>query len=76
RFEPGDLAAGFSDGLHTLSGAGGGSFLDLKSVRRDRAEPWLKTQYKLRRALGLNGSRRTGVDVYPALFSPPSASQS
>jgi len=45
-------------------------------VRRDLAEPWLKTQYKLRRALGLNGSRRTGVDVYPALFSPPSASQS
>lgn len=55
RFEPGDLLAGFAEGLHTLSGLGGITCLDVKSIRRSSAERRIKTKYKIRRLLGLNG---------------------
>jgi hypothetical protein len=57
RLEPDGLLDGFADGLHTLSGHGEVSFIDVKSVRRSSAEGWVRTQYKLRRLLGLNGPR-------------------
>lgn len=75
RFEAGDLSPGFHDGLHTLSGHGGVTCLDVKSVRRSPAEPWLKARFKLGRALGLYGSlggRAAGAGVHPRLFSPVS----
>jgi hypothetical protein len=74
RFEAADLMSGFSDGLHTLSGCGGVTCLDVKSIRHSSAEPWLKAGFKLRRALGLSGPRgrrATGAVVYPALFPTP-----
>ena len=72
RFEPGDLLAGFGDGFHTLSGHGDVTFIDVKSIRRSAAEPWLKAGFKARRLLGLNGPRgrrATGQAVHPKLFS-------
>ena len=57
RLEPGALLEGFGDGLHTLSGHGGVTFIDVKSIRHSSAEGWIRTQYKLRRLLGLNGPR-------------------
>ena len=74
RFEPGDLLAGFGDGLHTLSGHGDVTFIDVKGVRRSAAEPWLKAGFKARRLLGLNGPRgrrATGRAVHPQIFSTP-----
>lgn len=55
RFEPGDLLADHGDGLHTLSGNGAVSFIDVKGIRRSSAEGWVRTQYKLRRLFGMNG---------------------
>lgn len=72
RFEPGDLLSGFGDGLHTLSGHGDVTFIDVKSIRRSAAEPWLKAAFKVRRALGLNGPRgrrASGPAVYPHIFA-------
>jgi hypothetical protein len=71
RFEAGDLIEGFADGLHTLSGYGDVSFIDVKSIRSSPAERWLKTEFKARRLLGLNGPRgrrATGSAAYPRLF--------
>jgi hypothetical protein len=72
RFEPAGLLAGFGDGFHTLSGHGDVTFIDVKSIRRSAAEPWLKAGFKARRLLGLNGPRgrrATGPAVHPKLFS-------
>jgi hypothetical protein len=55
RFEPGDLLEGFGDGLHTLSGSGDVTCVDVKSIRHSPAEGWVKAQYKVRRLFGLNG---------------------
>lgn len=55
RLEPGALLKEFGDGLHTLSGHGGVTFIDVKGIRRSSAEGWVRTQYKLRRLFGLNG---------------------
>ncbi len=57
RFEACDLLGGYADGFHTLSGHGDVTFIDVKSIRRSAAEGWVKTQYKVRRLLGLNGPR-------------------
>lgn len=75
RFEADGLIEGFGDGLHTLSGHGDISFVDVKSIRRSSAEPWLKARFKARRLLGLNGPkgrRSTGAAIHPALFPTPS----
>jgi hypothetical protein len=72
RFEPGDLSPGFSDGLHTLSGLGGVTCIDVKAERRSAVEPWLKASFKLRRLLGVNGPRgrrATGAVAYPEMFT-------
>lgn len=53
RLEPAGLLSGHEDGLHTLSGLGGVTCLDVKAVVRSRAEPWLRRQAKLRRLMGL-----------------------
>lgn len=58
RIEPEDRLFGFSDGLHTLSGHGGITCIDVKSVRRSPQEGWVRAEYKVRRLLGLNGPRR------------------
>ncbi|RZJ00871.1 MAG: hypothetical protein EON90_05565 [Brevundimonas sp.] len=55
RFEPDGLLAGFDDGLHTLSGMGDLTFIDVKQINRSWAEGLIRTQYKLRRLFGLNG---------------------
>lgn len=57
RFEAGDLLAGYADGFHTLSGCGDATFIDVKRIQRSAAEGWVRTQYKVRRLLGLNGPR-------------------
>ena len=57
RFEAEDLREGYADGLHTLSGHGEATFIDVKGIRRSTAEGWVRTQYKVRRLLGLNGPR-------------------
>lgn len=63
RFDPGDLLAGYADGLHTLSGHGDITCIDVKRICRSPAERWVRTQYKVRRLLGLNGPRlRTSKD--------------
>lgn len=57
RFEPDGLLEGFEDGLHTLSGLGDVTFIDVKGIRRSSAEGWMRTLYKLRRLLKLNAPR-------------------
>lgn len=57
RLEPGDLLTGHGDGLHTLSGHGDVTFIDVKGIRRSPAEGWIRTLYKIRRFLGFNGPR-------------------
>ena len=57
RFDACQLLDGYSDGFHTLSGDGGATFLDVKGIQQSRAEGWVRTQYKVRRLLGLNGPR-------------------
>jgi len=61
RFEPGALLAGHADGLHTLSGLGGVTCLDVKGVRRSPAEGLVRAQYKFRRLLGLNRPGRAAA---------------
>lgn len=58
RFAPGDLLAGFGDGLHTLSGDDNLTFIDVKALRHSSAEGRIKALYKLRRLFGLNGPPR------------------
>jgi hypothetical protein len=58
RFEPGGLLEDHADGLHTLSGLGEVTCIDVKRVCRSRRERWVRTQYKIRRLLGLNGPRK------------------
>ncbi|CAN5352115.1 hypothetical protein BH10PSE2_BH10PSE2_28590 [soil metagenome] len=55
RLEPAGLLPGFEDGLHTLSGGPEVTCIDVKGIRRSRAEGTIRTQYKLRRLFGLNG---------------------
>lgn len=57
RLTPDGLLAGFEDGLHTLSGGPEVTFIDVKGLRRSPAEGAIKTLYKARRLLGLNGGR-------------------
>ncbi|MGV3580072.1 glucosamine inositolphosphorylceramide transferase family protein [Brevundimonas sp.] len=57
RFDAGDLLDGYADGFHTLSGHGDVTCIDVKGIRRSPAEGWVRTQYKVRRLLGLNGPR-------------------
>ena len=59
RLEPGELLAGFGDGLHTLSGHGDITFIDVKSIRRSFLQPFISLLFKLRRAAGLNKPRAT-----------------
>lgn len=68
RFEPNGLLEGFGDGLHTLSGLGDVAFIDVKGLRRSPAEGWMRTLYKLRRLLKLNGPRAgaSAQDLIPA----------
>lgn len=75
RFEPGHLLDGYEDGLHTLSGHGDVTFIDVKGIRQSSAEPWLKAGFKARRLLGLNGPRgrrATGAAVHPKIFETAS----
>ena len=58
RFTPDGLLTGYSDGLHTLSGDDRLTFIDVKGLRRSPAEGGVRTLYKMRRLLGLNGPRR------------------
>lgn len=69
RLEPGLLLKDFGDGLHTLSGHGEVTCIDVKGIRRSSAEGWVRTQYKLRRLLGLNGPRAG----HPVVSRPPQA---
>lgn len=55
RFEPDGVLDGYADGLHTLSGLGDVTFIDVKSLNRSSVEGLVRTQYKLRRLLGMNG---------------------
>lgn len=57
RFDADDLLDGYADGFHTLSGHSDTTFIDVKGIRRSPAEGWVRTQYKVRRLLGLNGPR-------------------
>lgn len=57
RFEPTGLLADHEDGLHTLSGTGDVSFVDVKRILSSSSEGWIKAQFKLRRLLGLNKPR-------------------
>ncbi|WGM31841.1 hypothetical protein [Brevundimonas sp. NIBR11] len=68
RFDASGLLEGYGDGLHTLSGYGDATFIDVKSIRRSAAEGWVRTQYKVRRLLGLNGprARRRSMSATPA----------
>ena len=58
RFEPAGLLPGHGDGLHTLSGHGGVTCIDVKGIRRSPSEGLIRTQYKVRRLLGLNGPKK------------------
>lgn len=49
RFEPQGYLDGYTDGLHTLSGNGDVTFIDLKRVTQSPAEGWIKAQSKVRR---------------------------
>lgn len=61
RFEPDGVLDGYPDGLHTLSGLGDVTCIDVKRVNTSWAEGPIRTLYKLRRLLRLNGPRkRTG----------------
>lgn len=57
RLAPEGLLPDHGDGLHTFSGAGDVTFIDVKGIRRSPAEGWIRTQFKVRRLLGLNGPR-------------------
>ncbi|RZJ45329.1 MAG: hypothetical protein EON86_01690 [Brevundimonas sp.] len=57
RFEPDGMLKGYPDGLHTLSGMGDVTCIDMKAVHRSPKERLIRTLYKLRRLLHLNGPR-------------------
>jgi hypothetical protein len=71
RWDASDLLDGFVDGFHTLSGNGDLTCFDVKSIRRSAAEGWVRTQYKVRRLLGLNGprARRRSTSETPSQFA-------
>lgn len=71
RFDAYGLLDGYADGFHTLSGHGQATFIDVKSIQRSAAEGWVRTQYKVRRLLGLNGprARRRSTSETPAMFA-------
>ena len=56
-FGPQGLLAGHEDGFHTLSGMGDTTFVDVKRICRSASEGWVRTQFKVRRLLGLNRPR-------------------
>lgn len=57
RLTPNGLLADHVDGLHTFSGCGDITFIDVKGIRSSPAEGWIRAQFKLRRLFGLNGPR-------------------
>lgn len=59
RLEPDKLLPEFGDGLHTFSGHGDVTCIDVKGIRHSPAEGLIRSQYKIRRLLGLNGPRAT-----------------
>ncbi|MDQ8027582.1 MAG: hypothetical protein REJ23_02570 [Brevundimonas sp.] len=59
RFEPDGVLDGYTDGLHTLSGFGNITCVDVKSLTHSPFEGRIKAQYKLRRLFGLNGPSRS-----------------
>jgi hypothetical protein len=60
RMEAKGLLSGFTDGLHTLSGVGGVTCIDVKAFAEDpQIEPLFKKQARLRRYLGVNRARST-----------------
>lgn len=61
RHKPCGLAEGFTDGLHTLSGDAGLTFVDVKGLRSSPRERWITGLYKMRRLFGLNGPRRASA---------------
>jgi len=58
RLKPDGLLPGFGEGLHTLSGHGDVTFIDVKSIRRSGWERWIRLLSKIRKLLGLNRPRR------------------
>lgn len=58
RFEPEGVLEGYADGLHTLSGLGNVTFIDVKSLNQSPSEGLIRTQYKLRRLFKMNGPRK------------------
>jgi hypothetical protein len=60
RFTSAGLLEGYVDGFHTLSGDDRLTCVDVKGIRQSPVEGWLKLQYKVRRALGLNRPRGAG----------------
>lgn len=58
RLQPDGLLPDHADGLHTLSGHGGITCIDVKGIRQSQGEGLIRAQFKLRRLLGLNGPRR------------------
>ena len=68
RLDADGLLDGYEDGFHILSGHGDATFIDVKSINRSAAEGWVRTQYKVRRLLGLNGprARRRSTSATPA----------
>jgi hypothetical protein len=58
RFEPDRVLEGYPDGLHTLSGLGDVTCIDMKALQTSRKEGLIRILYKLRRLFRLNGPRR------------------
>lgn len=54
RLEPNGLLPGFEDGLHTLTGSGDVTFIDVKRLVDDPRERAFKRQAKFRKLFGLN----------------------
>ncbi|MDC7684611.1 hypothetical protein PQU92_15100 [Asticcacaulis sp. BYS171W] len=48
------LLEGYREGFHTLSGRDSVTFIDVKQIHKSAAEPFIKLQFKLRKALGMN----------------------
>lgn len=57
RFEPDGVLNGYPDGLHTLSGLGDVTCIDVKALHSSRQERLIRILYKLRRLFGLNRPR-------------------
>ncbi|MFT3998576.1 MAG: hypothetical protein QM667_14335, partial [Asticcacaulis sp.] len=58
RFDGKGLLEEYGDGFHTLSGHDGLTFIDVKRLHQSAAEPLIKMQFKLRKALGMNAPQR------------------